>query len=98
MAKHPNHDLPDRDDVLHVEPPIADERPRRGPQPTPHDEVKATEVPQTRVLLTGDDRTVVTEAYIPTAEYGFRIFVNGQPFEQIGVAADSGTTIFAPTR
>jgi hypothetical protein len=97
MAKHPNHDLPDRDEA-HAELPIVDERPRRGPQPTPHDEVKATEVPQTRVMLTGDDRIVVTEAYIPTAEYGFRIFVNGQHFEQIGVAADSGNTIFAPTR
>jgi hypothetical protein len=66
--------------------------------PAPRITVEPQTGEQTRVLLTGDDRTVVTEDYVLTAEYGFRIFVRGQHFEQIGVAADSGTTIFAPTR
>jgi hypothetical protein len=52
----------------------------------------------TRVLLTGDSRDVVTEAYVPTEAYGFRINVNGQWYEHVGEAADSGTWIFAPTR
>jgi hypothetical protein len=52
----------------------------------------------TRVLLTGDDRTVLTEAYVPTTPNMFRINVNGQFFEHVGEAADSGTWIYAPTR
>lgn len=81
----------------HAEPPIA-APPRRGPQPLPKGEVEATEAEQTRVMLTGDDRTVLTERYIPTAEFGFRIFVDGQHFEQIGEVPDSGARVFAPTR
>lgn len=53
---------------------------------------------QTRVLLTGDNRNVVTEEWIPTAEFGFRICVKGQFFEHVADAVDSGTWIFAPTR
>lgn len=53
---------------------------------------------QTRVLLTGDHRDVVTEEWIPTAEFGFRINVRGQHFEHVADAVDSGTWIFAPTR
>ena len=63
---------------------------------------KDTVTPQTgettRVLLTGDNRTVITEAYVPTDEFGFRINVDGQFYEHVGEAADSGTWIFAPTR
>lgn len=76
------------EDEKRLEPPVA--RPKAAPLPK--------EVEQTRVLLTGDNRTVVTEAYVPTAEYGFRIKVNNQWFEHIGEAADSGTWIYAPTR
>jgi hypothetical protein len=98
---HPKPDHPDRirDGVPHPEHPIEGVPPPRGPRPTPLEGRPVTrEGETTRVLLTGDDRTVVTEAYIPTADYGFRIIVNGQPFEQVGEAADSGTRIFAPTR
>ena len=97
MAKHRNDDpeaeqLPVGRDDESAEQPIAG-------KPGPRLKVTPlTEGETTRVLLTGDDRTVSHEAYVPTAEYGFRIFVDGQHFEQIGVAADSGTTIFAPTR
>ena len=52
----------------------------------------------TRVLLTGDNRTVVTEDWVPTAAYGFRIYLHGQWWEHISEAVDSGTWIFAPTR
>lgn len=51
-----------------------------------------------RVLLTGDNRDAITEAYIPAEEFDFRINVNGQFFEHVADAADSGTWIFAPTR
>ena len=84
------------DDEKRLDHPIAAAKLR--PKVTPVDEVGAQEVPTTRVLLTGDDRTVVTEHYVPTVEYGFRINVNGVWFEQVGIHADSGATIYAPTR
>jgi hypothetical protein len=74
---------------LPAEPP----RPAQQPTVTPH------EVETTRVLITGDDRTVVTEHYVPTTEFGFRIYIEGKGhFEHVAEAADSGTWIFAPTR
>lgn len=110
MAKKQNGDpdaeqLPadrdrDRDDP-EVELPIAggpvkrpkgSEYPVEDPIPTPQTGE------QTRVLLTGDDRTVLTERYIPTEGFGFRIFVDGQHWEHVDTNADSGAWIFAPTR
>lgn len=88
MTKRPS-DAPV--EQLATDPPC-DPAPPPTPTPTP------TEEPQTRVLLTGDDRNVVTEEWIPTAAFGFRINVRGQFFEHVGEAVDSGTWIFAPTR
>jgi len=76
-------------DEKRLEPPTTS-RPKAAPLPQ--------EVEQTRVLLTGDNRTVVSEEYVPTSEFGFRIQVNGQWWEHVADAADSGTWIFAPTR
>lgn len=79
------------EDEKRLEHPLAAAKAR--PKVTPLEEGTTT-----RVLLTGDNRTVVTEAYVPTDEFGFRIKVNDQWFEHVGEAADSGTWIFAPTR
>ena len=100
MAKHPTPE---------PEPPAPDElhttmRPEKvltkpdPPAPTPKTTPTPHEGEITRVLLTTADRNVVTEEWVPTPEYGFRIVVNGQAFEQVAIAVDSGTTIFAPTR
>lgn len=52
----------------------------------------------TRVLLTSDDRNVLTEEWIPTAEFGFRINVRGQFFEHVSENDSGATWVFAPTR
>lgn len=65
--------------------------PVEDPVPTPHEG-------ETRVLLTGDNRSVVTEAWVPNEAFGFRINIDGQFFEHVADAVDSGTWIFAPTR
>lgn len=62
-----------------------------APTPTP------TEVPTTRVLLTGDNRTVLTERYVPTTDNMFRIYVDGQHYEHVEVG-EGGVWIYAPTR
>jgi len=52
-----------------------------------------------RVLLTGDNRIVLHEAYIPEEAFGFRISVNGQFFEHVDDSPEGAHTwIFAPTR
>lgn len=81
----------DAAEQLATDPPC-DPPPPPPPTPTP------TEEPQTRVLLTNDNRTVLTEAWIPTDQFGFRINVGGQFFEHVS-ENDSGVTwVFAPTR
>jgi hypothetical protein len=77
----------------------AEPLPAEPPRPTQQPTVTPQEVETTRVLITGDDRTVVTEHYVPTTEFGFRIYIEGKGhFEHVGEAVDSGTWIFAPTR
>jgi hypothetical protein len=111
MARPSDPDDNDRDDKRddkhlkpHPEQPIAD-RPEVGPvgmqiikAKAPPKSSKEGEGEMTRVLLTGDNRTVAHEAYIPTADFGFRIFFEGQHYEQIGEHADSGARIYGPTR
>lgn len=83
------------------EPDPKPEAPEKAPEKTlraPRLEVTPLEGETTRVMLTDDNRVVLTERYIPTAEFGFRIFVDGQHFEQIGEVADSGARVYAPTR
>lgn len=105
MAKrHPDDPEPEHPNRLHDD--DRHDRPSHPiavgdrPKPTPHNVPTQQDdpVPTTRVMLTGDDRNVLHEAWVPTDAYGFRIFVDDQPYEQIGVSPESGTTIFAPTR
>ena len=110
MAKKSNGDpdaeqLPadrdrDRDDP-EVELPIAGgpvkrpkgtEYPVEDPVPTPQT------VETTRVLLTGDDRTVLTEAYVPTTADMFRIHVEGAGHFEHVADGEGGVWIYAPTR
>jgi hypothetical protein len=109
MAKNKNDDpdaeqLPaDRDRDRHdpeVSLPIAGgpvKRPKSGDYPV-EDPVPTPQTGETtRVLLTGDDRSVLTERYVPTTDNMFRIFADGQHFEHVA-EGEGGVWIYAPTR
>lgn len=74
------------------------DNPLPAEKPKPKREAKTEASDPVRVILTGDDRHVYTEAYVPAADYGFRISIEGQHFEQIGESVESGARVFAPTR
>lgn len=88
------NDDPEPEHDLKPEPQEKQEKTLRAPRL----EVTPLEGETTRVMLTDDNRVVLTERYIPTADFGFRIFVDGQHYEQIGVVPDSGARVYAPTR
>lgn len=78
------------------EDPIPDPRPTLTCPPLPGQQAAGDPV---RVLLTGDNRDAITEAYIPAEAFGFRINVNGQFFEHVDESPEGAHTwIFAPTR
>lgn len=72
-------------------PPPDDDGGVEDPVPTPH-------AGETRVLLTGDDRTVLTEAYVPTTDDMFRIYVEGAGHFEHVADGEGGVWIYAPTR